>query len=67
MYRFFYDGQEPPEMPTLPANDGGETMWGANGKDWRELRRFAKTLSRMDDRQRRLLMAMAQQMAHRKR
>ncbi len=65
MYRFFYEGEEPPEKPKLPPAEGGETMWGAKGKEWRELRRFAKALSRMDDRQRRLLLVMALRMAGR--
>jgi len=65
MYRFFYEGQEPPEKPKLSADDG--PLWGAKGKEWRALRQFGKALSRMDDRQRRLLLAMAQRMAHRKR
>ncbi len=67
MYRFFYEGEEPPERPKLPPSEGGEAMWGAKGKEWRELRRFAKALSRMDDRQRRLLLVMAQRMAGRNR
>jgi hypothetical protein len=38
-------------------------MWGAKGNERHELRSFAKALSRMDDRQRRPLLAMAQRMA----
>ena len=67
MYRFFYEGEEPPKFPKLPRNEAGEPMWGAKGKEWRELRRFAKALSRIDDRQRRLLLVMAQRMAGRNR
>lgn len=65
MYRFFHEGKEPPEKPKLPPGDGGDAMWGAKGKEWRELRSFAKALSRMDDRQRRLLLVVAQRMARR--
>jgi transcriptional regulator with XRE-family HTH domain len=67
MYRFFYDGKEPPEKPKLPAAVGAETLWGANDSEWRELRRFAKALSRMDGRHRRLLLVVAQRMAGRDR
>jgi len=67
MYRLFYEGDEPPEKPKLPPTEGRGTMWGTTGSDQRELRKFAKALSRMNDRQRRLLLAMAQNMAHRTR
>ncbi len=66
MYRFFYDDEKRPQKPMLPPPDGAE-MWGAKGKERRELRSFAKALARMDDRQRRLLLVVAQRMAQRKR
>jgi transcriptional regulator with XRE-family HTH domain len=67
MYRLFYEGEEPPEKPWLPPANVAEPMWGSRDKEFRELRRFAKSLARMDDRQRRLLLAMAQRMAGRSR
>jgi hypothetical protein len=38
-------------------------MWGTKGSDRRELRTFAKSLARMDERQRKLLLDMAMRMA----
>jgi len=60
-------GEEPPKKADLPSPVNADRLWGASGKEWPELRRFAKALSRMDNRQRRLLLAMAQRMAGRNR
>ncbi len=62
MYGLFVDGDEPPKKPPLPTKNA-ERMWGENGDERRELQKFAEVLSRLDDRQRNLLMAMAQMMA----
>ncbi len=67
LYRFFYAGDEPPERPQLPRAKDGEAMWGTKGRARRELRKFARALSRLNEHQRRLLLAMAQRMAHRSR
>jgi transcriptional regulator with XRE-family HTH domain len=67
LYRLFYDGAEPPEKPKLLPGTKSEAMWGTKGSDRDELGKFAKLLSRMNDQQRTLLVAMAQHMAHRNR
>jgi len=67
LYKLFYDGEEPPTKLKLPPAEKAEPLWGASGKEWRELRRFAKAFSRMDDQQRMLLLGMAQRMASRNR
>jgi transcriptional regulator with XRE-family HTH domain len=66
MYRLFYEGSGPPQKPKLLSTGGAEPVWGATESERGELRRFAKALSRMDDQQRKLLLAMAQRMAGRK-
>jgi len=67
LYRFFYDGEEPPSKPKLPPAARTEPLWGTSGKEWPELRRLAKALRRMDERKRILLLGLAQGMARRKR
>jgi len=64
VYRFFYDGSRAPKNPRLAAGKP-EVEWGARGSDRRELRLFARLLSQLDDRNRRLLMEMATRMANR--
>lgn len=63
MYKLFYDGDKPPEKLKLPSTNSDSKMWGDSGKEWQELRAFAKLLSRMDDNQRKLLFVMATKMA----
>jgi len=62
LYRFFWAEEEKPKKLTLPAT-APEREWGAQGKDRRELRKFARALSRMDDERRGLLLTIAQRMA----
>jgi transcriptional regulator with XRE-family HTH domain len=64
VYKFFYDGKQPPRNPKLSAAKA-EIEWGARGNHRRELRLFAKLLSHLNDRNRRLLMEMATRMASR--
>ena len=45
LYRFFYEGEEPPKKPKLPPAEKREPLWGASGKEWSELRSLAKALS----------------------
>jgi transcriptional regulator with XRE-family HTH domain len=66
MYRIFYAGEEPPEKPDLPGAKYGEDMWGSKGSERDQLRKLVKSLSRLNERQRRLLLAMAQRMARRR-
>ena len=67
MYRFFYAGDKAPEKPKLPAADGKDKLWGSAKSERQELRAFARTVSRMNDTQRKLLIATAQWMARRNR
>jgi transcriptional regulator with XRE-family HTH domain len=65
LYRLFYEGKEPPKKPGLPSADAAKPMWGTKGYERDELRKFAKALSLMDERQRELLLALATRMAGR--
>lgn len=62
VYRFFYDGDKPPETPRLHTQTDSRD-WGAKGQERNELRAFAKALSRLNDKQMRFLLATARIMA----
>jgi transcriptional regulator with XRE-family HTH domain len=66
VYRFFTDGQSV-KMLKLPAASADTSLWGAAGKERTELRLFAKALSRMDHRNRQLLLGLAHRLARRRR
>ena len=63
LYRLFHDGTNRVKKLNLPAAKSDGPVWGTSGKDRDELRLFAKALSKMNERDRKLLFAMAQQMA----
>jgi transcriptional regulator with XRE-family HTH domain len=66
LYRLFVEGNQPVKKPDIGATRGHDedsSLWGGRGKERRELRLFAKALSRMNDRDRNLLFASARQMA----
>ena len=63
LYKLFYDGNNPIKKPNLPADNNEGALWGAEGKENRELRLFVDALSRMNARNRKMLFAVAQQMA----
>ncbi len=66
LYQLFYDGEEPPELPNLPLRKSAdEIAWGSTGKDARYLGRFRRLLGNIQEGDRRLLLYMAQKMAHR--
>ena len=63
LYRFFTD-EESVVKPKLPRSDDS-SLWGSRGKERGAFRKLAKALSRMDERDRMLLLNMAQGMARR--
>jgi transcriptional regulator with XRE-family HTH domain len=64
LYQLFYDGENPPPLPTLPnRRTTSAVAWGSSGKDARYLMKFRQQLSRMDEGDRRLLLFMAQKMS----
>jgi transcriptional regulator with XRE-family HTH domain len=62
LYRFFTDG--PVNELKLPPFES-DAAWGSSGKDRREFHLFAKAFTRMSDRDRNILLVMAQKMASR--
>ena len=67
MYQLFYDGAEPPKLPSLPKRKSADDIaWGRTGKDARWLYQFSRLLARTEESDRKLLMFMAQKMARAK-
>src|SRR6201997_2255330 len=65
LYQLFYDGEEPPELPELPKRKSADDIaWGSSGKDARALTKFRRLMAKIDEGDRRLLLYMAQKMAH---
>lgn len=64
MYRLFYDGNEPPRLPNLPKRKSADDIaWGNTGRNARYLDKFRRTLARVAERDRKLVMYVAQKMA----
>ena len=63
LYRFFTDGEKV-KMVNLPTTNA-DSKWGVDGAHRSEIRLFARACSRMDDRNQRLLLNLAQKMARR--
>jgi transcriptional regulator with XRE-family HTH domain len=66
LYQLFYDGEEPPVLPNLPKRkSSGNDAWGSSGKNARYLNKLRRLMGKSDDNNRKLLLHMAQKMAHR--
>jgi len=67
IYQLFYDGDKPPEPPELPnlskRKTAADIAWGTTGKDARFLAKLRRHLARTAERDRKLLLAMAQKIA----
>lgn len=61
IYQLFYEGSEAPAV--LPKRKGSaENEWGSGGKDARLLARFRHLFSQTDEKNRQMLLFMAQRM-----
>jgi len=65
MYQLMYDGDKPPAMTVPPKADGKESLWGDSRVDSRQLRKLIGHLEKMEERDRELLMAIAELAAKR--
>lgn len=64
IYQLFYDGEKPPQLPNLPKRKtAADIVWGATGKDARFLTKLRRLLARTAERDRKLLLSMAQKIA----
>ena len=67
IYQLFYDGEEPPKLPSLPKRKSADDIaWGSEGKEARLLAESCRLFSRMDEVDLGLVLSMAQNMASRR-
>jgi transcriptional regulator with XRE-family HTH domain len=64
MYQLFFEGNEAPK-PAPTKLRSKQAAWGDTGREARELKRFRRWLAKMGDRQRGLLLVLAQRLAQR--
>jgi transcriptional regulator with XRE-family HTH domain len=63
LYQLFYDGEKPPKLPMfLRTKTSDEALWGSSGKEGAYLHTLTRSLSKSTEKDRKLLMAMAQKM-----
>jgi transcriptional regulator with XRE-family HTH domain len=66
LYQLFYDGEATPVLPSLlKRKSSGENAWGSSGKDARFLNKLRRLFSKTDEKDRKLVMSMAQKMSRR--
>lgn len=64
MYKLFYDGEAPPKLDNIAKRKTADDIaWGSSGKDARFLTMFRKLLGRIEEKDRKLLLAFAQKVA----
>ncbi|MBS1867969.1 MAG: helix-turn-helix domain-containing protein [Acidobacteria bacterium] len=65
MYQLFYDGDEPLKLPNLAKRKtSDEIAFGSSGRQATYLHKLRKCLSKTDESDRKLLLAMAQKVAN---
>jgi len=66
LYHIFYEGEEPPALPSLPfPAKSASDAWGFAGDSARFMQRFRQLLSRISDHDRQLLFHLASQLVRR--
>jgi transcriptional regulator with XRE-family HTH domain len=66
LYQLFYDGEDPPQLPDLRKSKvGRKDIWGTSGKSATYLNNLRSLLAKADDRDRKLLLQLAQKMVRR--
>jgi len=63
MYRLFYDDDELPEPPILSKRKSDGIAWGSSGKDARFLSNLRRFLGKASEKDRKIILLMAQKMA----
>ncbi|HXM95856.1 MAG TPA: helix-turn-helix transcriptional regulator [Candidatus Dormibacteraeota bacterium] len=63
LYQFLYDGNKPPSSGTTPRD---KHLWGETGKDARFLDKLRRSLARMNECDRKLLLRLVEQLPKRR-
>ena len=64
LYQLFYDGDKPPQLPNLlKRKTSDDIVWGSSGKNAMYLHKLRKCLSKSADRDRKILLLVAQKLA----
>jgi len=68
LYQFFYDGEAPPELQSMPKGiSGNSDEWGNSGEPAKFFQRLRQLLSRLSPQDRKLIMHMTFQMVRKNR
>ncbi len=68
MYRLFYDGEAPPEIPRLPEGVSADSdEWGSSGESAKFFQRICQVLGRLSQADRKLILHMTSGLVRRKR
>ena len=68
MYQLFYEGEEPPEVPSLPKGiPASDAEWGSSGESAKFFKRLHQLLSRLSADDRKLIMHMTFQLVRKNR
>jgi transcriptional regulator with XRE-family HTH domain len=66
LYQLFYEGEEPPVLPNLlKRKSSDEGAWGSTGREARFLSKLGRLLGKTDEKNRKLVLFMAQKIARR--
>jgi transcriptional regulator with XRE-family HTH domain len=64
LYQLFYDGEKPPQLTNLPkGKNSDDIVWGSKGRDAIYLHKLRKCLSKAGDKDRKILLSVAQKLA----
>jgi len=64
VYQLFYDGEEPPKLPTLiKRKSSDDVAWGSSGKDAKFLNKLRRLLGKATEDDRKLILYTLQKMA----
>jgi transcriptional regulator with XRE-family HTH domain len=66
LYQLFYEGEEPPVLPTLLKNKpSDDDAWGSSGKEARYLNKLRRLMGKANEEDRKLILLLAQKLARR--